>query len=236
MAVAVKCGEPNPEAPGMTCYLKPPHATHKDIAGGEWRHTELREAEKVRRENPIRKPQRKGGSKGLLSATARAAEARRKALEAERIAAGVSDFSPINVWDGTEDGMIAAATSQASEDMRRRLLRAMGQVATQQERLSTNDAWALLISQGYVRPDGVSAQAAGRVGDIGCGLGLWGKTGEKELNRSGNGHSTVDNKVRIYQSKILGRDYSEFEEAIDTKATELAVENWKKNHDISNKV
>lgn len=232
--MAVKCGAPNPEAPGMTCYLKPPHANHVDIAGGKWSNTPLREDEKVRRENPIRKPGKRA-SKRLLSATARAAEARRKALEAERIAAGVSDFSPINIWDGTEDGMIAAATSQASEDMRRRLLRAMAQVATQQERLSTNDAWALLISQGYVRPKNVSAQAAGRVGDIGCGLGLWGKTGKKELNRSGNGHST-DNRVRIYQSQILGRDYSEFEETIDIKATELAVENWKKNHDISNKV
>lgn len=81
--MAVKCGVPNPEAPGMTCYLKPPHATHQDIAGGKWAHTQLREDEKVRRENPIRKPGKRA-SKRLLSATAQAAEARRKALEAER--------------------------------------------------------------------------------------------------------------------------------------------------------
>lgn len=132
---------------------------------------------------------------------------------------GVPDRRPHNTRTRAE-GEADAATSERSASFRAIFYAAMAEVATRQERLSTNDAWDLLESRGYSRTTATNANAAGTAGRVGAGMGWWVRTDEKILNTSGNLHSS-DNLVFVYRSLIVGADLSAILPHVEAKAIAL---------------
>jgi hypothetical protein len=202
-----RCGAPHPEDASRTCIAKVGivHDSHWDKSPDPWPNVEVQGREAV---------QKRTQGKGIKRDLEQLANAGAEAIDQFR-----GGSRPINI--GTkEEGMAEAATSRESEDFRRLFFLTMVEVATVRQEFSTNDVWDLLESRGYSRSRNTSAQATGTVGPSGCSLGLWGRTGARINNSSGNGHS-IDNKVRVYTSRILGNRIEDHVPQVDERLAEL---------------
>jgi hypothetical protein len=202
------CGARHPEEDRRCIKAESGHADHYDGTVG-WADPEIAERLRLSQQQGTN---RKGG---------KAATRRHLIGLAAGGARGVREFRTINTVS-QQQGMQEAATSEESGDFRRLFLRTMIEIAVAHPEVTTNDVWDLLESRGYDRGRGTSAQAAGTVGGIGIGMGLWERTDRMTENTSGNGHST-DNAVRVYRSLILGRDPLKFVGPVDQRLAELAM-------------
>lgn len=191
------CGEPHPVDPSRTCLKTSEyHADHADNGPDVWTNTSPKQQRFAEEIATQKKRPKNNTGRSKLAGLAEAVLATR---------------------EGKAEGMARSAISEASRAFRRVFLRAMVEVATQQEFFSTNDVWVLLRSRSE-GDDHPSRQATGNIGTLGKGRGWWVATDRREPNLSGNGHADAENSqtgVRVYQSRILGHDLDDFEPEID---------------------